>query len=330
MPTKPFIGIDLGGTNMQIGVVGPAPEYQLIAQAKRKTRAEEGTEAILGRIISGIEEACLAAQLTIADLGGVGIGAPGAVDPVKGVVLEAVNLRWENLPLADILSKRLKTSVFLDNDVNVAVYGENKLGAGKDARDLLGVWVGTGIGGGLILNGQLYYGHFMTAGEIGHTILFPGHARGQRSLEHNCSRTAVVDRLVRLIKANNKSKITAEVEGDYSKIKSKMLAKYYRGGEKEDALVIEVIDHAGEDLAAMIANFVTVLSLPRVVLGGGLVEAVGDEFVARVERSVREFAFPDVCKSVEVVASKLKDTAGVLGAAMIAIERGGGGASNGK
>lgn len=319
MTTKPFIGIDLGGTNMQIGVV--TPDYKLVGQSKRKTKAEEGTEAILSRIVSGIEEACAAAKITLADVGGIGIGAPGAIDPVKGIVLEAVNLRWDNLPLADILSKRLKASVVVDNDVNVAVYGENKLGAGKDARDLLGVWVGTGIGGGLILNGSLYYGHFMTAGEIGHSILFPGAARGQRSLEHNCSRTAVVDRLVRLIKANHKSKITAELEGDFTKIKSKMLAKYYRGGEREDALVIEVLDHAAEDLGAMIATFVTTLSLPRVILGGGLVEAVGKPFVDRVERVTRDLAFPDICKKVEVVPSKLEDAAGIYGAAMIAIDR---------
>jgi glucokinase len=319
MSLKPFIGIDLGGTNMQIGVV--TPDCKLIGQAKRKTKAEDGTEAILGRIISGIEEACTLAKVSFTDIGGVGIGAPGAIDPIKGIVLEAVNLRWDNLPLAEILSKRLKARVILDNDVNAAVYGENKLGSGKDSRDLLGVWVGTGIGGGLILNGSLYYGHFMTAGEIGHAILFPGAARGQRSVEHNCSRTAVVERLVRLIKANHKSKITAEIEGDFTKIKSKMLAKYYRGGEREDALVVEVIDHAAMDLGAIIATFVTTLSLPRVILGGGLTEALGRPFVERIEREVRELAFPDVCKKVEVLPSKLEDAAGIFGAALIAMDR---------
>jgi glucokinase len=319
MASKPFIGIDLGGTNMQIGVV--SPDHRLIGEAKRKTKAEEGTEAILGRIVAGIEEACLAAKITLADCGGVGIGAPGAVDPHTGVVLEAVNLRWDNLPLVDILSKRLRTRVYLDNDVNVALHGENKLGAGKDSKDLLGVWVGTGIGGALILNGSLYYGHFMTAGEIGHAILYPHNPRGQRSLEHNCSRTSVVDRLVRLIKANNKSQIVKELDGDFTKIKSKMLARYYRGGEAEDELVIEVIDHAAEDLAVMIANCVTILSLPRVILGGGLTEAVGKPFVERIEKSVRRLAFPEVCRKVEVVASRLEDHAGIFGAALLAMDR---------
>lgn len=325
-PLKPFIGIDLGGTNMQVGLV--SPDFRLLAHAKRKTRADEGTTAIIDRMVEAVDEACAQAKVPLNDIGGIGIGAPGAVDPRKGVVLVAVNLRWNDLPLADILSKRLKTPVFLDNDVNVAVYGENKLGAGRNCDNLLGVWVGTGIGGGLILNGKLYYGHFLTAGEIGHTILHAHHPRGSRSLEHNCSRSAVVDRLVRLIRANNKTLLTEELreksggeELDFGKVKSKMLARYYRGGETEDDLVIEVLDRAAEDLAVMIANFVTVLSLPRVVLGGGLIEAVDKPFVDRIERNVRQLAFPEVCKSVQVVPSKLKDAAGILGAAMIAMER---------
>jgi glucokinase len=318
-PSKPFVGVDLGGTNMQIGVV--SPEYKILAPAKRKTKAAEGLEAVVTRIVSGIEEACHTAGIAVANLGGVGIGAPGAVDPDEGVVIEAVNLRWKDTPLADILSKRLKTKVYLDNDVNVAVFGEWKLGAGRGCDDLLGVWVGTGIGGGLILNGKLYYGHFKTCGEIGHTILFPNNPKGHRSLEHNCSRTAVVEQLVRLIKGNHKSKLAGELEDDVEKIKSRTLARHYHGGEREDSLVIEVIDRSADDLAFAIANTVTLLSLPRVVLGGGLTEACGKPFVERVQRSARELVFPPALRKLEVVASQLEDNAGVLGAAMIAMDR---------
>lgn len=321
MPAKPFVGIDLGGTNMQIGVVGA--DLKLLAEAKRKTKAEEKLEGVLSRLVQGVEEACDDAGIKPADLGGVGIGAPGAVDPEKGVVLEAVNLRWNDVELADILSKRLKTDVFLDNDVNVAVYGENKLGAGKNSRDLLGVWVGTGIGAGLILNGELYHGHFRTAGEIGHTILFPNAPRGSRTLEENCSRSSIVERLVKLLRANHKSRITSEVEDDYTKIKSRMLGRYYREGEKEDRLVIEVVDAAADLLGQAIGSMVTMLSLPRVVLGGGLTEALGPPFVERVQRMVRDTAFPDACAKVVVAESTLEDTAGVYGAAMLAMDHAG-------
>lgn len=321
MPPKPFVGIDLGGTNIQVGIV--SPDLKLLAEAKRKTKAEEKLEGVMGRIVAGIEEACEAAGLRTTDLGGVGIGAPGAVDPDRGVVLEAVNLRWDDVPLAELLTKRLRVKTFLDNDVNVAIYGENKLGAGKNAKNVLGVWLGTGIGGGLILNGELYYGHFWTAGEIGHTILLPNLPRGVRSLENNCSRSAIVDRLVKLIKANQKSKVTAEVGDDFDKIKSRTLARHYREAEREDKLVVEVVDDAANLLGQAIGSVVTLLSLPRVVLGGGLTEALGPPFVERVQKVVREVAFPDACKKVNVVESILEDTAGVFGAAMIAMDRAG-------
>ncbi len=315
-PTQPFVGIDLGGTNVQLGVV--SPDLRLIGSAKRKTKAEEGLEGVLGRIISGVEECAKAAGVAMSDLGGVGIGAPGAVDAVRGIVIEAVNLRWDDVPLAEILTKRLKMPVYLDNDVNVAVYGENKLGSGKNAKHCLGIWAGTGIGGGLILNGQMYYGGYLTAGEIGHTILFPNMPRGERSLEQNCSRTTIVDRLVRLIKANQKSKLVEEVGGDLSNIKSKALGRCYEAGDK---LVCEVIDSAADLLGIAAANAVTLLSLERVIIGGGLTEAVGKPFVDRIARSFREHVFPEELRKVEIVASHLEDNAGVFGAALIAMER---------
>ena len=209
-PNKPFIGIDLGGTNMQIGVI--SPDLKLLAPAKRKTKADEGLEGVLGRVVSGVQEACQTAGIRVTDLGGLGIGAPGAVDPYRGMVLEAVNLRWKNVALAELLEKRLKVPAIVDNDVNVAVYGENALGAGNKCANLMGVWVGTGVGGGLILDGKLFYGHFLSAGEIGHTILLPNNPKGNRSVEHNCSRTTVVDRIVRLIRTGQKSSLTDEVD----------------------------------------------------------------------------------------------------------------------
>lgn len=316
MAQKPVVGIDLGGTNMQIGVVGEGGK--VLGTARKKTKAADGMDAVLSRLCDGVAEACADAKVTASQIAGVGIGAPGAVDPVKGVVIEAVNLRWSDVPLASILTKKLGVSTFLDNDVNVAVYGENKVGAGKNAGDLLGVWVGTGIGGGLILNGELYYGTFMTAGEIGHTILLPNNPPGHRSLEHNCSRTAVVDRLVRLIQGNSESSLSTMVDGDFERIKSKVVAKAYEDGDK---LTVEVVDDAASFLGIAISNVVTLLSLGRVVLGGGLTEAIGQPFVNKVAESCRRFAFPDVCKKVEFVASKLKDDAGVVGAGLIAMER---------
>jgi glucokinase len=313
---RPVAGVDLGGTNMQVAIVDR--DGKILARAKRKTKADEGRDAVLQRIADAVEEAATNAKLKTTDLAAIGIGAPGAVDPKAGVVLEAVNLRWTDVNLADLLKKRTGLPTFVDNDVNVAVYGENKMGAGENSPDVLGVWIGTGIGGGLILNGKLYYGTFLTAGEIGHTLLFPGNPPGSRSLENNCSRTAVADRLVKLIKANRKSVIPSLVDGDLSEIKSKTIAKAYEMG---DALTMEVVDNAADMVAVAVANMVTTLALGRVVLGGGLTEAIGTPLVDRVKKTARQFIFPEKAKAVKIVGTKLLDDAGATGAALIAIER---------
>ncbi len=322
-PTKPFIGIDLGGTNMQLGVV--SPDGKLLSQTKRKTKAEDGAEGVLNRIAEGVLECCSIANLSPSVLGGLGIGAPGVIEPTKGVVVEAVNLRWNDVPLADMLTKRLKLKTIVDNDVNVAVYGENKLGAGRNSKNMLGLWIGTGIGGGLILNGELHYGHYFSAGEIGHIVLFPFHPLGSRTLENNASRTNVSNRIIKLINSNYKSKLTSELGDDPEKwgkeVKSKMIAQHYRGGEREDALVVKVVDDAAAMVAIAVANAVTLLSLERVVLGGGLTEACGKSFVERVAKEARELIFPKTAQQVDIVASKLQDTAGILGAAMLAMEK---------
>jgi len=314
--TKPIVGIDLGGTNVQIGIV--SPDRKIIGNAKLKTKADQGYEAVLDRVTQGITEACAEAKIARTDLGAVGIGAPGPIDPNTGVVLEAVNLRWMEAPLAKDLGKRLSLPVIVDNDVNVAVYGENQMGAGKGSRFMMGVWLGTGVGGGFILDGKLYYGHFLTAGEIGHTIHLPGSPPGSRSLENNCSRTAVADRIARLIRANRPSIVTTLTEGNLDGIKSKVIAQAY---EANDPLVREVIEDVCDRLGAAIGSCVTLLSLERVVLGGGLSEALGKPFVKRVAQSVRQYAFPARCKDVDVVGSALEDRAGVFGAALLASER---------
>lgn len=311
-----FLGIDLGGTNVQIGVV--TASGKVLSRAKRKTIAEEGRDAVLDRIVDGIEEACAEAKVELADIRAVGMGAPGPVDPNTGVVLEAVNLGWLNEPIAKMLGKRLGLPLYLDNDVNVAVYGEWKMGAAKGATNMMGAWIGTGVGGGFILNNALYYGSFLTAGEVGHMLVSPDNPPGVRSVEHNCSRTAMCNRVRQLIEAGRESIVPELVDGKLHKIKSKTIAEAFR---REDALVTAVVRDAADRLGVVLGGIVTLLSIEKIVLGGGLTEAAGEPWVAMVRDSVRRVAFPAVCKEVSVVASELEDNAGVIGAALIAAER---------
>lgn len=314
--TRPIVGIDLGGTNMQIGVVDGA--NKVVGRAKRKTKAAEGQRKVLDRIVEGVQEACRNAGLTTRSIAAIGIGAPGAIDPATGTVREAPNLRWNDVPLGKLLTRRLNKPVLVDNDVNVAVFGEHRLGAGRGASDLLGVWIGTGVGGGLIFHNRLYHGFTFTAGEIGHTVLFPGAPPGSRKVEENCSRTAVVDRILKLIRSNHPSMILDLADGDPEGIKAKTVSVAYQKGDK---LTRQVVDNAAQLLGISIANVVTLLGIPRVVLGGGLTEAMGETLVALVRESVRQHVFPEVCRRVEVVGTRLDADAGVLGAALLARER---------
>ncbi len=312
--SKPIrVGVDLGGTNIQTGVVDASAK--ILGRDKRKTDADVGYEGVLERIVAGIRAACEDAGVALDDLASVGVGAPGPVEPGTGTVVTAVNLRWDGAPLARDLARELQRPVAVGNDADVALFGEWKHGAARGATDALGVWVGTGVGGALILNERPYHGSFHTAGEIGHIHFRPFNPPGMRSLEHNCSRTAIVDRIRHLIRSNRESMITDLIGGKSQKIKSRHLAEAYRKG---DALVREVIDESAESTGIAVGGIVTLLSLECVVVGGGLTEALGEAYVSIVRDAARNVAFPNACKAVRVVESALGDDAGIIGAAELA------------
>ncbi|MFP4145011.1 MAG: ROK family protein [Phycisphaeraceae bacterium] len=310
-----YVGIDLGGTNIQAGVMGP--DQSVLARHKTKTKADKGTEAVLDRIAKAVTDLLDEADLSASDVGGLGIGAPGAIDVASGVVLNAVNLRWRDVELAKELGRRLDLPVTVDNDVNVGTWGEQQLGAGRDFDDVMGVFVGTGIGAGIVLDGRLYHGHFRTAGEIGHTVLSADAPLGRRTLEDLASRTAIVRQLTQLIRSNHPSCLPELVEGDLRKIRSRVLAEAVR---QKDALTLEVIEQAAKYVGTAIANAVTLLSLPCVVLGGGLTEALGRTWVDLVRTAFSEHVFPWELRECTIVPSELEDDAGVLGAALLARE----------
>jgi glucokinase len=317
MATRPVIGIDLGGTNMQIGVVDGAG--RVIGRGKKKTRAAEGFKAVVSRMAEGIEDACKDAGIQVRSLAGIGIGAAGAVDPRNGVILQAPNLRWTNAPLARTLSNATGRPVFVTNDVRAAIIGEHTHGAGKGSSHLLAVWLGTGIGGGLILNDRVYPGFFNTAGEIGHMTLLPGSPPGHRSFEHNCSRSAIADRIVKLIRNGRPSVVTRLTEGDLSEVKARVIAEAYR---KNDPLVREIVDDAARYIGIAVASINSAISLQRVVLGGGLTEALGEPLVRLVRAAHHAAVYPHILRKTEIVKTRLEDEAGVVGAAVFAQRKG--------
>ncbi|MBU3684082.1 MAG: ROK family protein [Phycisphaerales bacterium] len=312
-------GIDLGGTNMTVGIVDR--KGRIHGRARKKTKAFEGRDSVLERIESAVSAACEDAKVRPADLAAVGIGAPGPVDFGRGVVLASGNLGWKNVALGELLRKRLGVPVYVDNDANVAAWGEATVGAGQGCGSLLAVWVGTGVGAGIVVNDAVWRGDLHTAGEFGHVIAYAGGQAGSRTIEDFCSRTGVVRTLTTLAGLHPDSAFHAALarhaaDGKAGPLGSGAIAACYEAG---DPLVCDVVHAAADLLGLSIANWVTMMSMRTVVLGGGLTEAIGKPWVDRVESAMRARIFPQaIAGKASVRLTKLRDEAGVLGAAMLA------------
>jgi glucokinase len=313
---QPYLGIDLGGTNIQAGLLDG--HDKLIVTDRLKTKADGGEDQVVSRIVKLIHTVIDKAGVKLDDVAGLGIGAPGAVNHKKGVVINAVNLRWTDFPLGKLLEKELGIPVAVDNDVNVGTWGEYMAGAGKGYDDLMGIFIGTGIGGGFVLGGELYHGALMTAGEIGHTVINADSGLGRRTVENLASRTSIVNQLKQLILSNHPSVIGELTKGDLDKVRSKILAQAF---EQEDELTLEVIGHAAHYIAVTIANAVTLLSLPCVVVGGGLTEALQKDWIELIRDVFEEYVFPPELSKCKIVVSQLGDDAGIIGAALLAKQR---------
>jgi len=312
------VGIDLGGTNMQVALIDA--EGRIIAREHALTRPQAGADDVIARIAAQVRDVCAQADVEPGAVRAVGIGAPGAIDPKAQIVIHAPNIGWRNIALGDRLSETLAgTPVVVDNDVNVAAWGENRHGAGRNAQDVMGVWVGTGVGAGLILNGSLYAGGLGTAGEIGHVILFPDQAPENAHMEHHCSRGFVLPKIMEALEQGRESSLLALYRESPGAVTFERVAEAYAS---DDALVREFIDRAADLLGFAIGNAVSVLGLPLILLGGGIVEDLGARYVERVTRSMRAIMFPpEFADRVEVRPTELGPDAGIIGAGMLAWDR---------
>jgi glucokinase len=310
-------GIDLGGTKIQAVVVDE--DHEVVGQARHATPVRGGPPDVIAHMGEAMREAAQGAGLKTGELKGVGVGSPGAIDAAAGVVAEARNLPgWdEPFAMAPKLEEVLGTEVRIGNDVQVAVDGEFKLGAGRDSSSLLGVWWGTGVGGGIILDGKPWLGRG-AAGEIGHVVVKQGGARcpcGRRGcMEAYAGRSAMEIRARKLKKKGHHTKLFKIMEKKgRTRLQSGVWAKAL---EDKDGMAIALIDRAVEALGTGVASAVNVLDVETVVIGGGLGTRLGEPYVRRIEAAMMPHLFVSD-RPPAVLPAALGDLGGAVGATLL-------------
>ncbi len=305
-----FLGIDIGGTNIKLGLVKDNGEIQV--SGKIPTRGEEGPSAAASRVKEWFIEHCIDRQ----DAKAAGIGCAGLIDGKGGFLHVSPNLRgWENVPLAEVFTGELSLPAFLDNDVNCAAYGEFRKGAGKGTKYFICMTMGTGLGGGIIIDGSLYRGSRGFAGEIGHTVVLaggPGCSCGSKGcLEALVGAGAIVDRARGLLGGKRESMLD-----DNDDLTVEMISKAAFSGDK---LAAKVFKETGRFLGIGIANLVHLFN-PEVIAIGGGVAGAGDFLFEPARKSFREHVMDDILADARIVPAQLGNKASFLGAAFLAME----------
>jgi glucokinase len=313
-----IVGIDLGGTKI-LGAVFDS-RYRLLAREKKSTKASLGAAGVIARIAECVSEALAVAAVPHAAVLVAGIGVPGLVDAQGQLIRVAPNLHWHNVPLAKLLTRRLQIPVVAVNDVQAGTMAVKEFGAGRGLRDFVCMFIGTGIGGGLVLRGELYNGAAGMAGEIGHMVVVarggPRCGCGNRGcLEAVASRTAIVGRVVATMDKGRKSVVRELCDGDLSRVRSRILAEAYRKGDK---VVTEIIHDASEYIGIGAANLINILNPQAVILGGGVIEALGNRMLPRITKAAIAHTISASPDRVRIKDSGLGDDAGILGAALAA------------
>ena len=310
-----YAGVDLGGTSF-IAVISDR-KGRVLGSSDCVTIPNAKPEDTIDSIAHHIREAAKDASVKMSKIDGIGIGAAGAVDPKRGVVVRAPNLGWSDVPLAKLLSKRLGPDVILGNDVQVAIIGEHSYGAAKGTKRAVGVWIGTGIGGGLIVDGEIDRGFRGAAGEIGHMVIKedgPICGCGRRGCVEALASRSAMERDVRASPKSAVLKIMKERGKD--RMTSSVIERALDAG---DPVMKEVLARAQHYLGLLTGNIVNMFDPEMVVIGGGIAQRLKKKFVAPIAEIARtRFLRPDPKKEIRIEHATLGDYSGALGACALA------------
>jgi glucokinase len=310
----PVVAVDFGGTHIRAAFF-PDEMPQPVKQTKVKTLADEGLEVVLGRIESAIQTVLPLDHENLR----IGIASPGPIDPFTGIIFEAPNLPgWENIPLADEIISRFNCPVVINNDANLAAWGEWKFGAGRGVNDVLYLTIGTGIGGGVISQGQLLLGASGLAAELGHMkVVSDGPVCGCGQVGH-IEAFASGPSMVRIAKERlqgGETSILGELVNNFDDLQPEILGRAARRGDK---LSFSVIENAGKAIGSHLASLVHAFNPARIVIGGG-VSQLGDLLFTPLRKTLQdEIMHPAYFINMEVRPAELGDDAGLIGAMLLA------------
>lgn len=312
-----WIGFDLGGTKM-LSVVFDS-EFKPVGKSRKKTKGYEGMEAGLKRINSVINESLEDAGINAKQVRGLGIGCPGPLDFEKGVIREAPNLGWSKIPIRKSIEGEFGFPAEIANDVDAGVFGEYRFGAGKKARCVVGIFPGTGIGGGCVYEGKLFRGSNTSCMELGHIPLLPrgplDGAGNPGSLESVASRLAIAGQAAQAAYRGSAPKLMKSAGTDISNIRSGALSSSVEAG---DDCVKSIITDACFYLGLSVVTVVHLMAPDVIVFGGGLIEAMPDLILKEIEKVARPRILKSLRDEFQIVEAKLGDNAGVMGAAALA------------
>lgn len=311
---KYLLGVDIGGTTVKIGII--KEQGEIIDKWEIPTQVAEKADHIPTDIWESIVKKITEHQINQEQLIGIGVGAPGFVDAETGDIALAVNLGWKDFPLGKVLRQLSGLHVFVENDANIAALGENWLGSGQLADNLIAITLGTGVGGGLIANGRIISGVNGTAGEIGHMTVV------ENGAPCNCGRRGCLETIA---SATGIGRIAEGTIKRYSdsilvttfKEKNKLTAKdVFSAYEKEDRCAIEVVEEVTDVLGLAISNIAAILNPSKIVVGGGVSKA-GDLLLKPLKQAYQKYALPRTFEGSSFAIASLGNDAGIIGGAYL-------------
>jgi glucokinase len=310
---KYVIGVDLGGTKISCALAdisGEIIDIQVV-----ETNASEGEIAVLNRMIRVIDKVIISKNISKEDIKAIGIGSPGPIDAKNGIIVEPANLPFTNFDIVTPIKNEFKIPVYLDNDANVAAIGEFMFGAGKGTENMVYMTVSTGIGGGAILNGQIYRGRTTNALEIGHTTVEPF-----SSARCNCGNLGCLEALASgtAIARRAKDAVLSNIHTSLKMYETITSYEVFKEAENGDKVAISIRDNALRYLGIGVTNIINIFDPDKVVIGGGVSKA-GEIVFDIVKEVVNERGLKTITAGCEIVPAKLGADAGVIGAVALAI-----------